>query len=79
MLAWLYAHTGSLYLVVLVAAAVAGTLAVRQNAAMREAGSLFAYLRNELAHSRQAQCLFVCLVVFQLGVIALSVARLFGP
>lgn len=62
----------------LAAGAAAATLAIRLNAAIREAGSLFAYLRKNLIRGRKAQCLFACLVVFQLCVIAISVARLFG-
>ena len=73
--AWLQAHTGSIYLMLLVAGATGAVLAIRLNASMREAGGVFAYLRKNLGSAREAQALFACLTVFQVAVIALLIAR----
>ncbi|MFV0664589.1 MAG: hypothetical protein ACK5NS_13095 [Denitromonas sp.] len=73
--AWLQAHTGFIYLMLLVAGATGAFLATRLNVSIREAGSVFAYLRQNLGSAREAQALFACLIVFQVAVIALSIAR----
>ncbi len=76
MVAWLHTHTGLIYLILLAAGAAGAFLATRLNASIREAGSVFTYLRQNLRSAREAQCLLACLVVCQVAVIALSIARL---
>jgi len=73
--AWLHTHTGLIYLILLAAGAVGAFLATRLNASIREAGSVFGYLRQNLRSAREAQCLLACLVVFQLSVIVMVISR----
>ncbi|TVT78433.1 MAG: hypothetical protein FHP92_00825 [Denitromonas halophila] len=58
-----------------VAGATGAFLVFRLNVSIREVGSVFAYLRKNLGSAREAQALFACLIVFQVAVIALSIAR----